>query len=119
MEENFTPGEGNTDPQAYQQNLPNATAVLVLGILSIVLCFCYGVIGIILGVIALIMAGKDMKLYQANPDMYTESSFKNIKTGRICAIIGLSLSVLYLVYVIVIFSTVGMEVLQEMPWDQF
>ena len=50
-----------------QQALPNATGVLVLGILSIVFCFCYGIIGITLGIIALIMGNKAIKLYLSAP----------------------------------------------------
>ena len=33
-----------------RRNLPNGTAVLVLGILSIITCCCYGFIGLILGI---------------------------------------------------------------------
>lgn len=29
-----------------QQKLPNATIILVLGILSIVTCCCYGIVGL-------------------------------------------------------------------------
>ena len=35
-----------------KQKLPNATAVLVLGIASILTCCCYGIIGLILGIVA-------------------------------------------------------------------
>jgi len=84
-----------------QQNLPNATGVLVLGILSIVFCFCYGIIGITLGIIGLVMANKALKLYLAAPDSYTESSYKNVKAGRICAIVGLCLSSVYAVIAII------------------
>ena len=44
-----------------KQPLPNATAVLVLGIISIVGCFCYGIVGLICGIIALILASKAKK----------------------------------------------------------
>ena len=62
MENQGTPHQENTNPQFQQQfsqpfgqqQLPNATAVLVLGIISIVGCFCYGIIGLILGIIALV-----------------------------------------------------------------
>ena len=103
MEENtYTPGDqGHTGAP---QNLPNSTIVLVLGILSIVLCFCYGIVGVILGGIALYLAGKDKALYTANPEMYTESSYKNLKAGRICAIIGLVLSGIYMIFSIVILT---------------
>lgn len=82
--------------QQPQQALPNATAVLVLGILSIVVCF-------ITGIIALVLANKDMALYRANPGAYTPQSYSNIKTGRICAIIGIALQLIgLLVYIIII-----------------
>jgi M penetrans paralogue family 26 len=79
-----------------QAQLPNATAVLVLGILSIVICF-------ICGIIALVMANKDMALYKNNPGLYTEASYNNIKAGRICAIIGIALqAVAIIVYILII-----------------
>ena len=82
--------------------LPNATAVLVLGILSIVVCF-------ICGIVALVISNKDMALYRANPELYTTSSYNNIKAGRICAIIGIALQVLgIIVYIIVIAFFVSM-----------
>ena len=65
-----------------QRSLPNATAVLVLGILSIVICF-------ICGIIALSMASGDRRLYNQNPEQYTTSSYDLLKAGRVCAIIGL------------------------------
>lgn len=90
-------------PFNQQVPLPNATAVLVLGICSIVLCFLYGVPGIICGIIALILGNGAKAEYERNPQLYTISSFNNMKAGRTCAIIGLSLSVLYLLLVIFAF----------------
>jgi hypothetical protein len=84
-----------------QYPLPNATATLVLGILSLVGCFCYGVLGIIFGIIALVLGSKDMKLYASNPNQYTLSSYNNVKAGRICGIIGIILSILAVVVTIV------------------
>lgn len=81
------------------KDLPNATAVLVLGILSIVTCWLYGFIGIILGIIALVLHKKDNELYKTNRSAY-EASYKNSNAGKICAIIGLSLSALFLLYVV-------------------
>ena len=74
--------------------LPNATAVLVLGILSIVTCLFYGIIGIILGIIAVVMHKKDKAMYESNKSLYAQS-FKNSRAGYVCGIIGLSLSALY------------------------
>ncbi len=82
--------------------LPNASAVLVLGILSIVTCWFYGIVGIILGIIALVLHKKDNEMYKTNRSAY-EASFKNSNAGKICAIIGLSLSALFFIYVISLF----------------
>lgn len=111
-QQNYTnpPYGGQMPPQSPfggQMDLPNATAILVLGICSIVGCFCYGIPGLICGIIALIMGGKAMREYEANPNMYTISSFNNAKAGRICGIIGTILSVLYFVVIIVYFVIVG------------
>lgn len=76
---------GNNNANAMQ--LPNATATLVLGILSIVVCF-------ICGIVALVISNKDIALYKANPELYSATSYSNIKTGRTCAIIGIALQVI-------------------------
>ena len=93
------------------QKLPNATAVLVLGILSILTCCCYGIIGLILGIIALVLAKKDTAVYNANPQAY--SNYSNLNIGRILAIIGIALSVLYLIMTIWMFATFGLEGMQD------
>jgi hypothetical protein len=98
-----------------QQPLPNATGVLVLGIISIVGCFCYGVIGLICGIIALVLSGKANTLYTANPTLYTEASYKNLKAGKICAIIGISLSAIFLIIIIIEIIFIG-TMFSSMPW---
>jgi cbb3-type cytochrome oxidase subunit 3 len=85
-----------------KRKLPNAIAVLVLGILSILTCWCYGIVGLILGVVALVLAAQDMKKYNENPELYTDVS--NVNIGRILAIIGISLSTIFLALVIYLFS---------------
>jgi hypothetical protein len=79
--------------------LPNATATLVLGILSIVVCF-------ICGIIALVISNKDMALYRANPEQFSVASYNNIKAGRICSIIGIILQLLGLIVYIIFFAFV-------------
>ncbi len=93
-----------------KQKLPNGTAILILGILSIITCCCYG-IGLILGIIALVLAKKDLVLYAANPELY--SDYKNVNTGKILAIIGVVLSAIYLLFVIWMISTFGYENMQN------
>ena len=90
-----------------QRPLPNATAVLVLGILSIVVCF-------ICGIIALSMYAADKRLYQQNPDLYTSSSYELLRAGRICAIIGLCFfGVLILVWIGIAVFAIGFSSLQH------
>jgi len=97
----------------FQMPLPNATVVLVLGILSIVTCCCYGIIGLILAILALVLAGKDRKLYTANPSAYTMSSFKNLNTGRVCALIGVIMSALVALFYIGMIVIFGLSVLSD------
>ena len=88
-----------------KKDLPNSTAVLVLGILSIFFCLCCFLFGnlfaIIFGVISLVLANQDNKLYEVSPNTYKVSSYKNMKAGRVCAIVGLSLSSVYIVIAII------------------
>lgn len=81
-----------------QQNLPNATVALVLGILAIPACCFYGVFGLIFGIIAWVLGASDMKKYQLNPTMYSESSFKNAKAGKICGMVATILSALTIIF---------------------
>ena len=95
-----------------KQKLPNSTLILVFGIISIVTCCCYGVVGLILGIIALVLAKKATTLYLENPEQY--SGYQNVKTGKILAIIGVILNVIYLCYVVWLFSTVGTSGIMDM-----
>ena len=122
---NFTnqnPQQGQNINQPFnssfiQTPVPNSTAVLVLGILSIVFCFCYGFIGLVLGIIALILASKGNTLYKANPNAYSLSSFNNLKAGKICGIIGVVLSSLYLLIIVLYLVIIG-TALTALPWSQ-
>jgi hypothetical protein len=76
--------EQKTTPQIKQQ-LPNASAVLVLGILSIVSgCF---ILGLVLGIIGLAISAKDKKMYDEHPEGYT--GYGSLNAGRILSIIGI------------------------------
>lgn len=94
-----------------QQKLPNSTLILVFGIISIVTCCCYGILGLIFGVIALVMADRAIKLHAENPEMY--DGIKNVKTGKILAVIGIVLNVIYLLMSIWAISTFGWDSLQD------
>lgn len=108
----FSPNNGGYG--GMQQSLPNATIVLVLGILSIVTCCCfYGIIGLVLSIIALVLSKKDKVLYAMNIGAYTESSFKNLNAGRVCAIVGLILNLLILIASIGFIAIFGWAVLTD------
>jgi hypothetical protein len=95
------PGDGIYNPS--RLDLPNATAVLVLGILSIVLsCWYFSLVGIVLSIIALVLSGKDMTRYYSNPNQFTISSFNNVKAGRVCAIIGLTVALIFFIFMVLI-----------------
>ena len=102
------PEDSSLDPDLSSSNLnegeakvlPNATAVLVLGIISIVGCVFYGIPGLICGIIALVLHQKNKFIYSHNPQFY-EASWKNSKAGHVCAVIGVSISALYLIFALI------------------
>lgn len=91
--------------------LPNATAVLVLGLLSILTCWCYGVPGLILGAVALYLAGRDLREYRQNPEIY--GNYSTLRIGRVLSIIGLILSALTLIATIYMVVVVGEEGMKD------
>ena len=94
--------------------LPNAGAVLTLGIISIVGCCCtYGIAGIICAIIALVMAKSANEQYAADPQRYTHSSHQNVNAGKVCAWIGLIPSVLYILFMISLIATLGFAVFTD------
>ena len=93
--------------------LPNATAILILGIVSIPTCCCYGIVGLICAIIALVLAKSATALYVSEPGKYTEGSYKNMNAGKICAWIGLVLSVIYLLFNVWAISSIGLKGLSD------
>ncbi len=94
--------------QRMQIKVPNSSGVLTLGILSIVsICCCGGLIAPVLAIIALALVPKAKRTYAENPESYTISSFNSLKAGQICAIIGLVLGVIFLIYMIVVMAMDG------------
>jgi hypothetical protein len=104
-----------------QVDLPNATVVLVLGILSIPACCIasfipvpfINVTAILFAIPALILANTAKKLYLANPEQYTVGSFKNVKAGKICAWVGLIPTLISIICTIVIIIMFGFAALTD------
>ncbi|MCR8669361.1 CCC motif membrane protein [Aestuariibaculum sp. M13] len=94
-----------------QQKLPNSTLILVLGIVSILTCCCYGFVGLIVGIITLVLASKATSLYLENTELYT--GYSNVKTGKILAIVGIVLSVLYLLMIVWAIATFGWDAMGD------
>lgn len=83
--------------------LPNATAVLVLGICSIVFsCFF---VGLILGIIGIVLSGKGRKMYKDAPGLY--EGYGQLNAGFIMSIIGTCLGALYIVYWLIVVVILG------------
>jgi hypothetical protein len=98
-----------------EENLPNYIGVLTLGICSIIpgSC-CYGIVGIICGIIALVLSSKSKKLLKEDPNRYSEKSKSLTKAGRICAIVGISISAIYIIVIVVYLVFLG-NVLMNLP----
>lgn len=100
MEEktNQAPG-GNFYHPPFQINLPNSNTILVLGILSLLFCWwhIFSIVGIVLSIVTLTLARKELFLFYARPSDFTVGSLNNVKAGRVCAIIGLIISILVFV----------------------
>jgi hypothetical protein len=97
----------NANSSVWSENLPDSTAVLVLGILSIIGSFCYGVVGLILGIIGLAVASRPQRLYNANPGRYSHSSYSNLKAGKVCNIIGICISAVFVLFMLFFFVAVS------------
>ena len=96
-----------------RQTLPNSTLILVLGILSIIGCCCYGIIGLILGIVTIVLAKKATAIYAENPELY--DGYNNVKTGKILAYVGIALSVIYVIIMIIgLIIYGGIEGIEEM-----
>ncbi|WP_053992643.1 CCC motif membrane protein [Mangrovimonas sp. TPBH4] len=94
-----------------KQTLPNSTLILVMGILSILGCCFYGVPGLICGIVAIVLGSKATKLYQSAPEDYL--GYGNVKAGKIMGIIGVVLSLIYLLFFLWALSYFGWEVLSN------
>jgi len=90
-----------------KQTLPNSTLTLVLGILSIIGCCCYGLPGILFGVIAIVLANNAKKIYNEAPENY--SGYENVKAGKVMGIIGVVLSLLFVIGIFWMISTLGLS----------
>lgn len=88
--------------QAPQQTPGNGAGIasMVCGILSIAFCWCYGIVGLILGIVALAMYSKSKRM---NGGFVIGMA----RAGMVCGIIGSILSALMLIYFIFVICVAG------------
>lgn len=94
-------------------NMPNgnsglAIASMVCGILSIIFCCCYGIVGLILGIISVILV---LNFRKSNNGFLNGQAL----AGIICATIGIILSLVMFIYVIYVISHYN-EFLNLLNW---
>ncbi|MHB0755317.1 CCC motif membrane protein [Polaribacter sp. M15] len=94
-----------------RKNLPNATVSLVLGILSILTCLCYGVLGLPLGIVAFFLGNKALKINATDPDNFKGAG--SAKAGKITGIIGIILNLVFLLAIVWLINKIGWDAFQD------
>ena len=92
-----------------RKSLPNAFAVLLLGIFSLLFSVLYGVPGFLCGVIALVLSRSAKRLRRQSPDSYTAGSWRLIVTGRVLATLGLIVSLLVMAVLVIMIYVLQVE----------
>lgn len=99
--ENQTTNQNFGNQPAGQVTLPNSTGALVLGIIGLVFSIiCHPVtfiMGLIMSIIAVVLAGKAVALYNADPSLYKPANLSSAKAGKVMGIIGMVLAFVWLI----------------------
>jgi hypothetical protein len=98
------------------EKLPGDPLAITLGIVSLVFffifCSCYGIIAVItliISIIGLITANKNIRLYHAEPERYSYNTFRSVENARIINIVGVVLSGLVtaiLIFLLLFFGSI-------------
>ena len=88
---------------AAQKTSGKAIASMVLGICSIPTCFCYGILSIIIGIVGVALGSMASK--EIRRGGYSDSSKGFVMAGQICSWIGIVLGVGYILFIIILFSS--------------
>jgi hypothetical protein len=92
-----------------QQRIGSAVASLVLGMMSILTCFFYGVPGLVCGILALVYAKRAREAVRLGRAPAFSLDFA--RAGKICGWTGISLSsvffVLIALYMVMVFAVMG------------
>jgi hypothetical protein len=100
-----------------QKKLPHAMSAMILGIVSITLCFVYGA-GIVVSRIAKRQVDADMKIFMESPLEYAKS-YKLLKIGELTAKIGfwvgIGLTIMMVVFIAVYLSIILLYAVNHNP----
>lgn len=91
--------QGHYEPQPQRPDLPNATKILVMGILS--LAISLGV-GIIFSIIGIVRSKESLAIHKDNPGVY--NGYGRVKTGRVLSIVGIFINILMIIYIVFLFT---------------
>lgn len=93
--------------------LPNASAVLALGIISgasLFVCCCLPVPPV-LSIVALVLGNRDRLLYRQNPGKYSSGSYDDLMLGWVLSIVSL---VLYVGLCIVVMAVYAVQIIAKL-----
>jgi hypothetical protein len=108
------------------EKLPGDPLAITLGIVSLVFffifCWCYGVISIItlvISIVGLVVANKNIAQYHADPGRYSYSTFKSVQNARVINIIGTIVSglVTFILLILLLFFGSIFYALIDGNWD--
>jgi archaellum biogenesis protein FlaJ (TadC family) len=85
-----------------QSKIPMANTTLVLAIVSVIGCIFYGIPGIILALIAIVLHKRVKEVYKTDPVIY-QQSYNTARAGWIIAIISLLISIGTTIYTVYVF----------------
>ena len=103
QEEKQQPQSSSKDSSNGDMKLKNSTGALVTGIVGLVLVWMpiLSLAGIVLNIIAVVLGSGAISNYKENKNLYTDGSYRNARAGMVCGIIGLSLMVLGILFILI------------------
>lgn len=103
--------------EASEQRIGSAVAALVLGMMSILTCFFYGVPGVVCGILALVYAKRAREAVRLGRAPAFSLDFA--RAGKICGWTGISLSAVFFVlialYMVMVFAIMGAAIRGAVP----
>jgi uncharacterized membrane protein len=99
-----------------KQPLPSAQSAYILGILAIVFALVTTLVGLILGIIAVLEGNRAIKIYEAEPQQYSTKDYENAKTGKLLGWISIGISsfiILLVILIVVVFLAILPQIVKN------